>query len=393
MTTSQDINESMCIMAWDTVAIRPYGVAQPCCRFKPDPNFIKNSTVAVDFRSGPEWVGVRQKMLDGVKMVECQTCYQDDAAKKKSMRLNETEMQVIHLHKKLPTTTEPSKLRYLEVAFSNLCNLACVFCDARFSSTWGAEDYKHGRLDTSRQKVLIEHGDDLSSLDLSELEDLKLIGGEPFMDQKRFIALMSRIDLSRVRLRISTNGTVLPSPQLRALMEQCRQVILRVSIDGVGSVNEWNRWPTKWSELQTNLDQFQSWWGNNPRFVLATHHVINIYNVWTLNELVQYMNTRYPSWSLDFDLLKYPYWQSVFILPPHHKNILAEKLSGWNDTIVGNWPDWHGSPFETTRHKLDISPQSTIEEFREKSLALAAERGLDLFAMVPDVQPLFQETV
>jgi uncharacterized Fe-S cluster-containing radical SAM superfamily protein len=392
MTNSLDINESMCIMAWDTVAIRPYGVVLPCCRFKPDAEFAAASRIDSDFRNGQQWQQLRQKMLDGEPLKGCQTCYQDDAAKKTSMRVFETRNQIVHLHKPVPTTTESTKLRFLEIAFSNLCNLACVGCNANFSSTWAAEDYKRGRLNTQTTSALVQHDNDLSDLDLSSLEDLKLIGGEPFMDQKRYIELMSRVDLSRVRLRISTNGTVLPSERLRELMEQCKQVILRVSIDGVRSVNEWYRWPTNFTEFQSNLDQFESWWGNNPRFILATHTVVNIYNVWTLDQLVLFMNDRYPRWSLDFDLLKHPNWQSVLVLPEEHKHRLSEKLAMWHNTISGNWPEWHGCPFETTRQKLQLPAQSTIEEFKEKTLALAAERNLDLFKMVPDIQPLFRNS-
>ena len=288
METSPEINESMCVLPWDSVAIRPYSVAMPCCRFRTDAEFGQASNVHMDFRHSPAWDNIRQRMLDGTKLPECKQCYDDEASGKSSTRLLDTRTH-IKIHKELPTTTTPNKIRFLELAFSNLCNLACVSCSAWFSSTWATEDYKRGRLWHQIPKVLVEHNSDVDKLDLSSLEVLKMIGGEPLMDQKRFIELLERIDLSKIKLLISTNGTVLPNAKLKSLIDQCNELVLDVSIDGVGSANEWYRWPTKVSEVEATMNQFQEWWGNKPKFQLRTHTVVSIYNVWNLDEYINSM--------------------------------------------------------------------------------------------------------
>lgn len=392
METSPEINESMCVLPWDSVAIRPYSVAMPCCRFRTDAEFGQASNVHMDFRHSPAWDNIRQRMLDGTKLPECKQCYDDEASGKSSTRLLDTRTH-IKIHKELPTTTTPNKIRFLELAFSNLCNLACVSCSAWFSSTWATEDYKRGRLWHQIPKVLVEHNSDVDKLDLSSLEVLKMIGGEPLMDQKRFIELLERIDLSKIKLLISTNGTVLPNAKLKSLIDQCNELVLDVSIDGVGSANEWYRWPTKVSEVEATMNQFQEWWGNKPKFQLRTHTVVSIYNVWNLDEYINYMNTNYPTWILDFDWINSPFWQATAILPEKYKKELTEKLTMWSTTVKGNWREWHGDPFVSTIHRMNLPAKSTLEEFKTKTLALAKERDLDVLKMVPHIAPLFENTV
>jgi len=392
METLPEINESMCVLPWDSVAIRPYSVAMPCCRFRTDEKFGQSSNVHMDFRHSPEWDRIRQEMLDGNKLPECKQCYDDETSGKASTRLLDTRTH-IKIHKELPTTTTPTKIRFLELAFSNLCNLACVSCSAWFSSTWGTEDYKRGRLWHEIPKVLVEHNSDIDKLDLSSLEVLKMIGGEPLMDQKRFIDLLERIDLSKIKLLISTNGTVLPNARLKELIDQCNQLVLDVSIDGVGQVNEWYRWPTKVSEVEATMNQFQEWWGDRPGSHLRTHTVVNIYNIWNLDEYVEYMNKNYPKWILDFDWMNRPYWQATAILPEKYKNELTEKLTTWSTTVKGNWHSWVGNPFVSTIHRMNLPAQSNLKEFREKTLALAKERDLDVLKMVPHIARLFDNTV
>jgi sulfatase maturation enzyme AslB (radical SAM superfamily) len=369
-------NDSICMLAWDSVAIRPFSTAMPCCRFRPVDRvkFKEESNVHMDFRNSDSWRNLRQNMLAGIKVPECSQCYRDEASGSGTPRTQETR-------KIWPTTTDVHKLRFLEIAFSNLCNLACVSCNSSFSSTWGVEDHKKGRLD--KPKVLVEHNSNLDSLDLSELKVLKIIGGEPFMDQDRFINLLERLDLSKIKLLVSTNGTVLPNEKLKSLIDKCNELVLEVSLDGVGTVNEWYRWPTKMNKIEEVMDQYQEWWGLKPKFQLRTHSVVHAYNIWNLDELVKYMINRYPTWKTDFDWIQNPAWQAICIIPNEHKEELKKKLTYWNDTIKGNWVYYKESPFLVSIDRLDDTERSSWKVFKENSLLLAEERNLNLLELVP----------
>jgi len=386
---TNSFNESMCILPWDAVAIRPFAKAMPCCRFRTPHEFGNTSNVLMDFRNSEAWNNVRERMLKGEKLEECQQCYRDELSGSKSTRQLDT-LSYLRRGNTLPTTAEPLKIRFLEIAFSNLCNLACVSCNEWFSSTWGTEKYKHGRPNPQVAKVKVEHRSELDNLDLSGVTQLKIIGGEPMMDQKRFINLMKRLNLKTLRMLVSTNGTVMPSQELRELMEQCEEIVYEVSIDGVSTVNEWYRWPTKMSELEYNMSQYQQWWGDNPKVQLKVHSVVNIFNVWSLDRFVSYMLEKWPNWRIDFDWIQGPNWQAISILPDEYKEGLKEMLAHWDQVIPGKWPDYKRSPFLVTIDRLYDKSNSTMEEFRKNTLMLAKERKLDIFKMVPEIEVLFE---
>lgn len=380
-------NGSICLLPWDSVAIRAGGRAEPCCRFWPSGDFLKGSSINIDFRNSKPWKDLQEKMLIGEKDPACQQCYKQEETGGVSTRMFSIRGT------DLPTTTDLKPIKMLDIAFSNLCNLACVSCSRHYSTTWGTEDYRAGRLPKDT-KVLIDHPNSIvDNLDLSQLKILKIFGGEPFMDQDKFINLMKKVDLSKLKLLVSSNGTVLPNDELKVLMDQCYNICLDVSLDGIGSVNDWYRWPSKFSEVKQIMDQYDAWWGNNENVKLVVHSVISIYNIWTLDKFVMFMNSNYPKWEMEFDWVSGKDWQSISVIPDYYKNILKNQLAEWKDNVKGFWNPDKGNPFGRSIFELDRINNSNIAEFQNKSLDLAKERKLDLLKMVPDINKLLEIVV
>lgn len=389
-------NKSMCLFPWSAAAIKPSGIATPCCRFNvPDPvSFKSESNINTDFRNNSKWVETRQLMLSGEKVPACFRCYREEDSGNESMRTISLKNHIDHDFDtididclplaNIPKNVTPLPLTFLEIAFSNLCNLACVSCNRSYSSTWAVEDYKNGRL-PANTKALIEHQSDLSHLDLSNVSLLKIIGGEPFMDQKRFITLLKKLNLKNIKLTISTNGTVLPNDELKSLIEQCKFVILSVSLDGIGSVNDWYRWPSKFTNVKSVIDQYNNWWSTNDKFLLEVHSVINIYNIWTLNETVLFMD-QYPSWGIDFDWIITPSWQSLSIIPDTLRPPLINDLTFWYETINPKIRFGKANPFNVSIDRLHDTPTGSIDDFKHFSLSLAKERNLNILEMVPHIK-------
>lgn len=388
------MNKSICIHPWNSMAVRPYGVSVPCCKFRAEDDFANQSRITQDPRNHESWINIRKDMLAGIPIKSCSACYQEEASGADSMR----SVSVKSLDRPLPASTDCDELNSLEIAFSNLCNLACVSCSRWLSSTWASEDYKHKRIDNKLHgkivdyRSLVSHGSDIDQLDLRYLRTLKIIGGEPFMDQEKFINLMQRLDLSKITLRVSTNGTVLPNERLKSLIDQCQRVVIEVSIDGIGSVGEWYRWPTKFEEVKQVMNQFQDWWGNDSRFEFGTHTVINVFNIWNLDSIVHFMNDNYPAWELYFDWMYNPGWQAICIIPEEFKSEIKSNLLKWNDSVTGNWGAHTKSPFLATVDRLNDKPKSNWETFKERTFNLANERNLDVLKMVPELAKILKST-
>lgn len=368
------------MFAWDSIAIRPDGKIIPCCAFSGSSSVELStdiSTPGSNIRNHPEWIQLRKNMLNGIKVDSCKSCYQRESQGHFSLRTRYTEKAT------LPATTEALPLRYIEANFSNLCNLACVHCNANSSSTWGAQDYKFGRL--KHRHALIEHNIPLEQLDLNQVTELKIIGGEPFMEQRRFADLMEKLDLPNLTLRISTNGTMLPNDRLKYLIDQCQRVFITVSLDGIYQTSDWFRWPSKFNQIQEVMTQFENWWGDNNKYNLFIKNCVNLYNIWTMDQFVNYTNQHHPQWKVYFDFVTTPTWQDICLMTDTLKQMMKLKLQSWHDTIEVNVDSQAGNPFLRALNHLDGTTRSTWQEFQQHTTRLGQERNIDAFEMIPEL--------
>lgn len=246
-------NKALCSYPWLAACIRPSGLVQPCCFWldKPSPLNLQNSNVNNNPLNSLEWVKIREDMLAGIPVKNCEKCDDAEAAGNQSGRQSSLQWFT-------PTENKLEPLLYIEVSFSNLCNLACASCNDFHSTKWSTENIKAGRLGSK----LIINNFDWSKWDLSKLNNLKIIGGEPFMEQDKFCNLLESIDLSKIDLSVNTNGTILPNERLKSLIEKCRTVKFLVSVDSIGTVNDWMRWPSKFTEIVDTMNTYQQWWGD-----------------------------------------------------------------------------------------------------------------------------------
>lgn len=369
-----DDRSTFCVYPWDSAIIRPDGLALPCCRY-PHLDILKEqSTIDKDFRNSEHWNLIRRKMLANEEVEGCSLCYQEEKNQIKSMRQ-------AGLSRGNYRTENPAELRYLELTFSNLCNLACVSCSAEFSSKWKAEDIKRGRL--NKDKALVTHGYSTNNMpiDLTKVETLKIMGGEPFLEQEKFIQLMERLNLENLKLIVYTNGTILPNDYLKSLIDRCKEVRFAVSVDGLGTINDWYRWPSKFEDVEKNLNVYNKWWSDDQRFLLLIHHVINVYNVWTIKEFSDFVVNRFEKWHVEWDWINWPTWQRISVIPENFKKILIDKF-----LVYANLYDRANKPYRTTvNHLLENSPQ-TWEDFKTMTKRFEKERGLDVLKLIPSIE-------
>ena len=371
-----------CSFAWDSAAVRPNGEVIPCCLFKNYLNHRNNwgtINTTLNFRNNELWRDLRRRMIAGERIAECKDCYDIEDQGYASMR-------TVNLDRLPKDLTEDCRdLTYLEMSFSNLCNLACVSCSVYCSSKWGTENYKKNP--GLKQTSLVEHQVDLT--DLSKVTTLKIIGGEPLMEQRRFADLLRQMNLSNLTLMISTNGTMLPNDELKSLMNQCRQVMIDVSVDGIDAVGEWYRWPTKFSTVKQVMDQFNAWWAQDPKIMLNTKTLINVFNIWTLDQTVDYIAVNYPAWTMYFDWIDHPAWQQLSVVPAEAKPGLIAQLEAWNASSKQPWHPRFNNPYETSVIKLQESSSVAWADVEAKTLELAQDRGLDVLNMIPELKLLF----
>ena len=96
------------------------------------------------------------------------------------------------------------------------CNLRCGWCDTKYTWDWANHDKKSGTVELSL--------DDVAARTLSAsgegVRNAVFTGGEPLLQQDELVLLAERLRERGFRVEVETNGTVLPTEAMAAVVDQ-----------------------------------------------------------------------------------------------------------------------------------------------------------------------------
>jgi hypothetical protein len=133
----------------------------------------------------------------------------------------------------------------------NLCNLKCRMCSPHSSSLIEKEMIDLGWIDSIEKRDV----SDVFSLNLKDLQILKLIGGEPTINKNMFEIMdyLIKNDWAKnVNLQYTTNCTSINDFWLNKTAE-FQHVDVCMSIDATGSCFEYIRRGAKWTHVAKNI--------------------------------------------------------------------------------------------------------------------------------------------
>jgi len=93
-----------------------------------------------------------------------------------------------------------------------LCNLACTWCDTKYTWDWDSYDKKEQIVEMGIGEVgqeILKH----------EPRYLVLTGGEPMIQQSHFIPMLEHLKERAFFIEIETNGTIVPDQKLVNLID------------------------------------------------------------------------------------------------------------------------------------------------------------------------------
>ncbi len=340
------IPPTICTAPWMHFAIssHPDGfITMPCCRFRmgKDSQFQKQkfqTPLEATSKQG-YFEDIRQKMLAGEKLPECSKCWREEEHRGYSYRtLMEQRLKISDVN-----PNAPFDLKYLEIFFSNLCNLSCRMCDITQSSQWanlynGAfvpEGMKDDAVDDEylnedgRAKVEPMNFDLalLDKIDLSNLIEVKILGGEPMITPDHLVFLRRLMQDSKhpekIKLVYHTNVTKRPPQVVIDFWKKMQQVEIVCSIDGYGEVNEYQRIGHKWKVIEENVAWYRQLDAN---IELRIHSTLTPINIWRVNDLANWTKNIVPSHKVTFDFAMRPHYLDVSLMPDDAKQQCKEVL-------------------------------------------------------------------
>lgn len=197
---------------------------------------------SLDDLDNSKWLHeAKQKMSINEWPEQCRRCRDTEDTNGSSVRL-----QSIDRHKLL----HPKRNDYLIVAgtLDNVCNSACQTCNSVLSTKIGSLESKHHIKTNNYSKFWELPQDRILEVDVS--------GGEPTAS-KNYKKLLRNLPANVKIVRMNTNGSRM-IPELVNILEKGIMVIVTLSLDGIGKVHNYVRWPIKWQQFSQTVKQYES---------------------------------------------------------------------------------------------------------------------------------------
>ena len=384
---------------WSSVKLKE-GTSASCHRTKydkiPEGDFGK-------FHHTPNKIATRKLMLDGIwptvpegSQEGCEYC-----KKMEDVGAISDRMDANSENKKYFTEPDKPECTMMEIYFSNLCNQACVYCSAEYSTTWEAENKKFGLKQNIQPYALeffndekkyqniikefwewLEHG-------IYNLAKLNILGGEPFF-QPQFEDLLDFFETHpcpNLDLTIFSNLKVRPK-KFRELMDRIQflskakflgHIRIICSIDSWGPSFEYIRWGGNCKEWEKN---FSILCQEYPEIEPELHMTMNAMSIKTQPELVAMANkynTKDKFWKvhLSANFVVWPFHMIPELFP---KGFFAEDFKRlYKEIDAGNWHDSIKKMMQGYEKAIDDTPvdYAKINKLKEELTDIDRRRGCD----------------
>ena len=330
-------SKTFCMMPWLHLHAFPDGRAYPCCFALdqyPVGDLNKDSMETV-FNS-KDMKKMRLNMLDDKPSRQCTKCYDQEKSGFFSLRLSSNK-HFGHNIGMVDNTNEDGSadciIKYWDIRFSNLCNMACRSCGTWFSSNWYEDHKKLTGKPPDHAKIMRvgRTADDIWEQMLKQfdhVEQFYFAGGEPLIMEEHYRILkeLDKRKMYHVRLIYNTNFSKLKFKDLDVLelWNKFDSVSVGASLDAEGKRGEFMRKGTVWKDTVANRKKMLEICPQVDFYISSTVglinalHIVDFHRNWTDQGLLKPQD-------FNFNLLQYPFWQRIDLLPNAYKQKVKEK--------------------------------------------------------------------
>jgi pyruvate-formate lyase-activating enzyme len=310
----------------------------------------------------------RLQMQQGKRPSGCEYCWKLEDVGAQSDRVYKSkiyEAADLLAAKALPHTKNVN-LKTLEIAFDRTCNFACSYCNPAFSTTWvkdiktngpyqdlttdgrghfththdGSQPYKHDETNPYVEAFFRWWESDL----YSTLDELRITGGEPLMSPALWRLLdWFKANKGQSKTRIAINTNLCAKPELIDRLIQASYDIegldIYTSAEAVGARAEYIRDGMDWAQWTANMERLATEARLRGLHVMATPSVLSIMQLpefldWCL-AFKQKHGKDFPVFTLN--ILRFPSFQSVTVLPKQMRGWAARGLGSWLENNSDNY--------------------------------------------------------
>lgn len=297
----------------------------------------------------------------------------------------------------------------MEIAFDRTCNFACSYCNPGFSTTWAKDindngpyqglvsDGRNHFTHSHESSQLYKPGEDNPYVEAffkwwesdlhRTLRELRVTGGEPLMTQELW-RLMDwfgdNASSSDTKLAVNSNlgGKFELIKKLTEKSHDIKHFHLYTSNESVGAQAEYIRDGLVWDD-----------WVNNVYYILDNGNLEGFHIMATINALCLESLTDFLDYILDLknkygkdfptftlNILRFPSFQSMLVLPIKQRIEFAAKINVWLDDNLNN----------KLLHEMEINQTKRLIEYLQTMESPHSEATFDLNQLQHDFKLFYK---
>ena len=461
-----NLSKTFCILPWVHLSTRPDGSMRVCCTANAssvgptndkshggmigvlkDEEGRPNNLNVSDFLSS--WnstymKNVRLQMINGEEPPSCRKCYIEERAGHNSKRQWETKYwsERVDVNQLIENTAAdgsiPPKLTYIDLRFGTKCQLACVMCSPHDSSGW-IKDWQtvYPKLENKSLKETWQWNNKGSINGSSynwhknnpvfwqqfydqipHMQQLYFAGGESLIIDEHYAILEEVIrqgHASKLEIRYNSNG-VEWRDDLFDLWKHFKIVRFHYSVDSIGGMNEYIRYPSKWERTEEVFHILDQKTTDNVEVTIAC--AVQALNVFYLPDFLRWKLTQgfkkvnmfpFGAGGINYHFVYHPPHLNVKVLPKWFKEECRKKYQEFYPWWQENWelgvPSWHKGKITKERwvkagYGLDRLEgmlkfmesddwSVRLPEMKEYLEKLDDHRGLRFYKTFPEMKDIF----
>jgi pyruvate-formate lyase-activating enzyme len=268
----------------------------------------------------------REQYLKGAIPLGCKRCFVNEEASIKSRRI-----RFLKFNKQFQFEETKPTLQYLNVNFSNICNLDCVMCSSKYSSKWLENDKLLSKKYSFRKEIKPFLQIDklpisfIDQINIKELKFVEIKGGEPFVDPG-FIYFLKKFikEKGTSSIHITSNLNIL-TDEVKKYLSQLPRLAMDVSVDAIGDLYTYIR------GNNSSLKKVEE----NLKFVKEIKNLhelrINIttspYNMWDSYKVIEWVNNIDKTIKVNWCVLTiHPFYLDPSLVPYELRKKAVQKI-------------------------------------------------------------------
>jgi radical SAM protein with 4Fe4S-binding SPASM domain len=402
-------NKTFCIQPWIHTHVLPSGDVVPCCVWHGKDTFgnVKDGSL-FEIWNNENYKDMRLSMLKGEKVKGCDQCYRNEQDTGESTRTLFNSAWEGHVAQ-APIRTDDKgcikdhRMPFMDIRFSNTCNMKCRGCYPLLSSAWSSDYAKlHDKPYNEDIKLSLFPNPSLQK-EIEEIipsiEKIYFAGGEPLLMEEHYWVLDQLIKHGKtdVEITYNTNLSILKFKNHNVIeyWNKFKDVNISLSIDDIGKRGNYFRKGTLVSDILSNVKYIKK---NLPHVNFSINFTLSLFNAYFLDQVHDYLLEEKIINPIQFrvNFLNTPAEYCAQILPNNFKKLIVSRIETYMESLTTKYKE---ALFEDQKERMlkplkeainfisgENKSETTIKDFIQYNDRLDKIRGESFDQVYPELR-------